>query len=82
MSASEAKARAGSSGGKADVFNVVNIEVMSKVQPTDGPEKKPSEKAVEGDTKVPYSKLFSQADSFDVFLMCVGTMGALANGEP
>lgn len=61
----------------------------SKVQVTEaennnterkGEEQQASEKKKAADPKVPFHKLFSFADSTDVLLMIVGTIGAIGNG--
>ncbi|KAH7655238.1 Xenobiotic-transporting ATPase protein [Dioscorea alata] len=64
-------------------FSRSNSKVVDAEQnPTDMKETKDSKKEEEGKSgSVPFYKLFSFADSIDVVLMILGTVGAVANGS-
>lgn len=61
---------------EADLKGPSQGDQMAKVIPEDGTKAGDSD-----ENKLPYAKLFSNADVTDVCFMMIGTLGALCNGE-
>ena len=55
---------------------------MAKVNPKEGADPEEGDKPDDSNLpKLPYLKLFSNADRTDCLFMLIGTLGALCNGE-